>query len=44
MAKQVDLDQLFNRDFDGFQAETSTEFDAAMENKVKQMQRVRYFK
>ncbi|NPD46322.1 MULTISPECIES: outer membrane beta-barrel protein [unclassified Lentimicrobium] len=44
MSKQVDIDQLFNRDFDNFQKDTSSNFDLAMESKIKRMQWFKYWK
>lgn len=44
MSKQVDLELLFNRDFDQFQKDTSSQFDNAMEKKIKRMQWLKYFK
>lgn len=44
MAKQVDFDQLFNRDFDSYQKDTSTAFDVAMEKKIKRMKWLHYMK
>lgn len=44
MSKQVDIDQLFNRDFDNFQKDTSSNFDLAIESKIKRMQWFKYWK
>ena len=44
MSKQVDLDQLFNRDFDSYQIDTSPAFDLAMEKKIKRMKWLYYMK
>lgn len=44
MANQVDLDRLFNRDFDSYKKETSTQFDLLMEKKIKRRKWLYYLK
>lgn len=44
MNNKVDIDQLFNRDFDNYNKDTSPQLDIAMEKKIKRKQRIFYFK
>lgn len=44
MNNKVDIDQLFNRDFDNYNKDTSPQLDIAMEKKIKRKQRIFYLK